>query len=299
MKKKIVYGIIVAMSVAMLGGCGTKKEKVDVTLEEVLSNTAESVVDIESIELDMVGKLDGELEMEGQKMSGKATANLEGVLTTKDPSTHITADVEYKADYNNTSMNGSHKFEIYGEDNQEEGIFYLYGKLDNEEWECETEDLSEFTDSLGEFNPEEIKEGIKKLQDEEIGKEMKLNDTFETVNGEKCYLIYADINKDNILEMMEEQDVEDLKDFEKIDISYKIYLNKETYYPVKMSVDIEVKGESEEEGMYIDIKELSLELNSKINEAKTVEVPSEVKESANADMSIENGAQVNFSDLLP
>lgn len=299
MKKKIVYGLVVVMSVAMLSGCGTREEKVNVTLEDVLSNTIESVVDIESMEFDMTGKLDGAIEMEGEKMSGKATANLEGVVTTKDPSMHITADCEYNANYNNTNMNGTHKFEIYGEDNQEEGLFCLYSKLDNEEWECKKEMLSDFTDSMGEFNPEEIKEAIEELQDEKYDDFVKLNDTFKTINGKKCYLVYADVDKDDMLELMEGADVEEFKAFEVFDISYKVYLDKETYYPIKISFDMEIKGKSEEEGVDIDVKELSFELNTKINDTKTVAVPDEVKESASETVSFEDGAQVNISDLLP
>ena len=287
MKRKLAYGLVIVMSVAMLGGCGTKKaEKVELSLKEVLANAADSVVSIESLEFDVNGKLDMEAAQEGQDISASGNASLDGVITTKDPSTHMKGEVEYKCSYNNTTLSGTHSAEVYGEDKADEEAFYMYARIDDKDWMSTVEDLSDFTEDLGELDYEGLKEEFDSLvDDEEFNDIFKLKDTVQSANGKDCYMIYAELGKDKLIEIVEENgsstDVEEIKEaIENLKINYEIYLDKNTYYPVKMVIAINLKVNIEDEDINLDIKELTLEFNSKINEAKTVTVPDEVKENA-------------------
>lgn len=282
MKKKLLYGLTMVMTVVMLGGCGSKKaEKVELTLGQVLEGVAENVVTIESIEFDAGGKLDAKIEQNGEKVEVNGSASMDAVIKSKDPSLHMQGKLDYKCKYNNTTLSGNHTAEIYGEGNEEEDIFYMYAKLDDEEWKCTEEELSDFTNELGEIDVEEIKEGLKELEkEEEFNKLLKLNDTIQKANDKECYLVYADVDKKLLDELIEsgEMEFDNIEEIEDVKVKLEIYFEKNTFHPVKIVIDAQLKGNSE--NMSVDVKEFKFELNSKINDSKAVKVPEDVKNNA-------------------
>lgn len=299
MKKKIVCGLAIVMSVAMLGGCGSKKnEKVDLTLNEVLANAVEKIVSVESIEIDAEGKLEGKISQDDKEAEAKGKVSLEGSVTTKDPSVYLSGELEYECQYNNTKLSGSHTAKIYGEDNEEDGMFYLYSQIDDKDWELKKEDISEFEEALGEIDVDSIKEGLEELKNnEQFNKIFKLKDTVQTVDGTDCYLVYAYLDKEDIVSFINEEsetDAEEIDALEKVEINFELFFDKETYYPVKFAVNACIKGDLEDEELSIDVKEFSLEIKSDINKAKVVEVPSNVKDEAVE----EEFSKTDLSDIL-
>ncbi|MBQ4069522.1 MAG: hypothetical protein IJC76_09750 [Lachnospiraceae bacterium] len=284
MKKRVIsFGLAAVMSFAMLSGCGTREEKVTLSRDELLTKAVESMETIDSIELDVSGKLNGEATIEGQdiKLNGSATA--EGVGTVKEPSLHLTGKVDYNYEAGNSKASGEHTAEVYGECDKENELFYTYARLDDRDWNVSEDSMPDFSEDISEM-VDDAKEAIKEISEDKTMSDLfKLNETLKKVNGKKCYLIYADIDKEvlkNIVGQESEVDAEEMEYFDKLNISYKIYFDKDTYYPVKFVLSAEIKAEVEEEGYFIDLKECEFEVNAKVNKAEPVKVPQAIKDSA-------------------
>lgn len=284
MKKKIIAcGLVASLAISMLAGCGTRQEKVTLSVDEVLTNAVSSLETVDSIQFDAGAKINAQADIEGTDMEIKGSASAEGVATLDDPSTHLLGEVNYEYVNGQSKMSGAHKAEMYGEYDKDSEFFSTYAKIDDGDWNLTTEAVSDPSEEVSEL-VEELTDTIKEMKDEEnFSKLFKINDKVQKVNGKKCYLIYADVDKEVFKDIMKEQsetDAAEMEYFDKLNISYKVYFDKETYYPVKVVLSAEVKAEFEEEGYLIEVKEFEFELNTKVNEGKKVNVPEEVKEAA-------------------
>ena len=299
MKKRIIsFGLVAVMSFAMLSGCGTREEKVTLSRDEVLTKAVESIETVDSIELDAIGKVNGEASIEGQDIKLNGNASAEGVGTINEPSLYMKGKLDYSYEAENSKVSGTHTAEVYGECDKENEMFYRYARLDDGEWNVFDEVIPEFSEDISEMVVD-VKEAIKELNENKTMSDLfKLNETVKKVNGKQCYLIYADIDKEvfkNIVKQESEVDAEEMEYFDKLNISYKLYFDKDTYYPVKFVLTAEVKAEFEEEGYLIDLKEFEVEVNTKVNESEPVKVPQEVKDSAKE---TESDGPTSISDLI-
>lgn len=290
MKKKILmYGLVTVLSLSMLSGCGSKKSsekgghKVDKSIKEVAENVVKNVEDIDSMKLGLKGNIDITAENQGIKYSIKGNGELNGVFKIDIPAFNLDGKVSYELNQGANKLSGEYSVEAYGE--TEGDTMNNYWKTNITDWECESVDVSEYLESVAEFKEEleEFAEKVKELSDKEIedefGRYLKLEDTTKAVNGKECYVISADLDINDIKDLDKDllEESEDLE-FDKLDYSYGVCIDTDTYMPVKIYLDIEAHGTNE----YAEytINNMSFEFNFVTNEGKVESVPNDVKETA-------------------
>lgn len=209
-KKKLAYLLVGVLSVSMLAGCGSKTgnqkgSKVDVELTEVLENVAEAVTNIESIAVNLKGEADINVTYDGERQAVQGAVELSGKAVKEKPAFELKGNVNYKLDMDNDNISGERSITAYGETNSDE--MEVYVKVNDEEWEKESADLADFYESLDELEEvlDEVKSSISKIDEEQL-KEfepfIKLEDTTAFVNNKECYVLAAEINDGNLIDLL-------------------------------------------------------------------------------------------------
>ena len=291
MKKKIlVYGLVAALSLSMLSGCGSRRSsekgghKVDKSIKEVAENVARNISDVDSMKMGLKGNIDIAIESSGIKYSIKGNGEMNGVFVVDNPAFNLDGKVSYELNQGASKLSGEYSAEAYGETDGE--IMNVYGKTNISDWECESFDVSEYVGEISEFKDEigEFAEYIKGLSDEEIaaeiGEYVNLEGETKSVNGKECYVISADLDINDIKKMDEDfVEDEDEMEFDKLDCSYGICIDVDTYMPVKMYINI--SAHVIEENAEYTINSMGFEFNFISNSGKVKSAPKDAKESAN------------------
>lgn len=313
MKKKLTCALAIVLSISMLAGCGSKANeksskktsKVTVDITEVMENAAESMADIDTIELGINGDIDVSGEMEGAEVSIKGSAKMQGVASIYEPAFEAKGSVSYEVNAAGTKMSGDYKAEAYGETEDEE--MNIYVKTNDSEWLTDSIDVSEYIEtmeqakeSLGDMNWADAFEEIDEEDMKALEEYMKLESKTQIVNKKECYVISADIDKDKFAELSEftdEQYDEFVEEFKDINFSYGFCFEKDTYMPVQVYVDM--KATVNADGTEVEINKLRLEMNMDVNASKVSSVPKDVKKDAvETDLGL-NGADITgpFTDI--
>ena len=313
LKKGLVLGLVSVMSLSMLSGCGTKKEvnkednkknkddkatvsEVDIELNELLSEAAISIADIETIKLGMAGDVKLKMVSEEMDMDIAGDVNLEGIVAVDEPKFNLNGALKYELEMSGTKLSGDYTLESYAETVNDK--MSVYARINDEDWTSEEGDVAEYMEEV-----QYLKENIEELSTiieeadfsvlDEYKDYIRLEDKTQVVDGVECYVISANLNMEQITELYEtyddtgsmEEDFENVKDFT---IDCSLFFDKSNCVPVKFAVDMAI---STIDGT-MDIENLGFEVSLGINTGDEIkDVPEEVKENA-SDM------DVNTSDLF-
>lgn len=309
MKKKCAYFLVAALSVSMLAGCGSKSkgsdnstkkeaksEKVSVGLSDVLANIAEAATGIESVKLEANGEAEVVISMSGQEMTATGSINLASNAVKADPAFDVKGTAEYNLDMGGQNISGDYSVEAYAE--EEDDKMTVYAQTNDTGWEKSSMEKSEFDEAFEQIESaiESMAKSFSELSEDDlkqVEEYVKLEDKTKSVNGKQCYVLTVDVDRDQIIELAEMgQELTDeytdeefteyldtFKKFDKFDITVSLYFDKDTYLPVKVSMDIAMDGEVQ--GYTISVKKLSLEVVLGVNDDVSVSpVPEDAKENA-------------------
>lgn len=307
-KKCLAIGLVSVMSLSMLSGCGTKKEdkddkvkvsKVDISLQELLSEAAVSIADIETIKMGIGGNLKLKYISEEMNMDISGDAKLEGIAAVDEPKFNMNGSLNYELGMSGTKLSGDYKLEAYGE--TVDGKMGVYAKLNDEDWMGEEGDVSEYMEGIQDVkeNIEEISTLIEEVDFsvlDEYKEYIRLEDKTKIVDGVECYVVSANLNMEQFKELYEEyegdasdieEELDGAKDFA---ISCELLFNKSNCAPAKFTVDMSM--DIEQEDATIEVESFGFEMSLGVNtKDKIKDVPKEAKENA-------GDANVNIGDLI-
>ena len=317
MRKKCAYLLVAALSVSMLAGCGSKTSqskktsKVEIELTDLLENATEATANIENLQMDLKGNLDAEMKFEGKKVSAKGDVAMSGKAVKEEPAFDMNGSVSYSATYSGTTLSGEYSANVCGE--TEDGMLNVYANLnkgdEKGDWYTDSVEASEITQAFADLEDslKECKDAFSEISEDDwkiVESILKLEDMTQIVNNRECYVINMVINKESIMELIktgtEYADEEELEEalqeaeeaFESISLDCRgqICYDKETFLPVKYTISFTMEGDVEE--TWVNIKNLSLEMNMFVNEQVKIDgVSDSVKEEAiKTDM--------NLSDMI-
>lgn len=306
-KKYLAIGLVSVMSISMLSGCGTKKEdknskddkvkvsKVDIELKDLLSEAAISIADIETVKLGMAGNVKLKYFSEEMDMDISGEAKLEGIAAVDEPKFNADGSLNYELSMSGTKLSGDYTLETYGDTVDEE--MSIYAKINDEDWMTEAGDVSEYMEGIQDLK-ENIEEFSTMIEDvdfsvlDEYKDYIRLEDKTKIVDGVECYVVSADLNKEQLMDLYEEfegdtsvmeEDLGVVKDFA---ITCELFFDKSNYTPSKFAIDMSMYIEEGDEK--IEVESLGFEVSLGVNTSdKIKDVPDEAKDSAgSADMSI-------------
>lgn len=308
MKKGFAYLLVAALSVSMLVGCGSKSDKkdsksgketikkgtkVEASLTDVLEGVAEAATTIESISISINGEGDLTASAQGQEI--KASGKIEGTANAvkDDAAMDLQGKASYNVDMAGQKMSGDYKMEAYGETEGDKVV--VYSKLNDEDWEKNSSDKEDFEDAFAQIENglEQVKEALSGLKEEDleaVAKYMKLEDTTKVVGGKECYVLAVKVDAEGLQELaelggdvLEDSDFGDylevLEGIDEFEYNFKLYFDKTTYLPVKVSLDATMDGEVQ--GTQVKLNKLTLDVTLSVNDdVKIADVPKDAKESA-------------------
>ncbi len=295
MKKKLVSALAILMSITILAGCGSKIDekdikkgsKVKLEITELMENAVLAVADIDSIDVKAAGSVELKLEGEatdGKKMSIKGDADMHGKACVSEPAFEGGASISYELKMGNDRISGDHSASAYGE--TEDDIMMVYVKIDDDEWKKNSTDVSGFIEVMSSVKEsiDNVAKECKNIDEEdlkEVEKFLKLEDTTKMINGKECYVLSADIDKEKFIELAEFTDDEYdefIDEVNNINFSYSLSIDKDTYIPVQIVLNVRIDGEAD--GTKFDVEKLGMEVNIDTNSVKISDVPDDVKENA-------------------
>lgn len=306
-KKCLVFSLVSVMSLSMLAGCGTKKEdndkkddkvkvsKVDIELQELLSEAAISIADIETVKLGMAGNVKLKYISEEMNMDISGDVKLEGIAAVDEPKFNANGSLNYELSMSGTKLSGDYTLEAYADTVDEE--MSIYAKINDEDWMVEEGDVSEYMEEI-EYLKENIEEFSGMIEEldfsvlDEYKEYIRLEDKTQIVDGVECYVVSANLNMEQFVDLYEEyegdaSDIEEefggVNDFV---IDCALYFNKSNCAPAKFTVDMSMDIEEEDET--IEVESLGFEISLGVNTSDEIkDVPNEAKDNAgDADMSI-------------
>lgn len=313
-KKMLAYGVMVALSVSMLVGCGSKKEsekagrKVDKSITEVAENVVKSVEDIDSMKLGIKGSVDIDTETDGVNAVIKGGAELNGVFTIDIPAFNLDGSLFYEIGAEGQKLSGEYTANAYGE--TEDDTMNVYAKTNITDWVMESVDVSEYIESVSMIKSQvnELADMIGELDEKEIedaiGDYLTLEEKTKSVNGKECYVLSADLDMNDIAGL-NEYTGEELDDFmesvDSMNLSYGVCIDTKTFIPVKFYMNLSAKGN--EEDTKISINDMSFEFNFVANSGKVESVPKDAKEKAESIEDMESddmsfGSMFDSGDVL-
>ncbi|MBQ3546831.1 MAG: hypothetical protein IJA34_17880 [Lachnospiraceae bacterium] len=310
-KKCLAIGLVSIMSLSMFTGCGTKKEnndkkddkvkvsKVDIELKDLLSEAAISIADIETVKLGVGGSVKLKYISEDMDMDISGDAKLEGIAAVDEPKFNATGSLNYELGMSGTKLSGDYTLEAYADTLDEE--MSIYAKINDEDWMTEAGDVSEYMEEIGYLkeNIEELSTMIEEIDFsvlDEYKDYIRLEDKTKIVDGVECYVVSANLNKEQLKELYEEfegdasemeEELDTVKDFA---ITCEFLFDKSNCAPAKFGVDMSMTIEEGDET--IEVESLGFEMSLGVNtKDKIKDVPAEAKDNAGP-------ADMNIADIL-
>lgn len=308
-KKGLVLGLVSVMSLSMLSGCGSKKEdkdskddkvkvsKVDISLNQLLSEAALSVADIETIKLGLGGNVQLKYVSEEMKMDISGDAKLEGIAAVDEPKFNMNGSLNYELGMSGTKLSGDYTLEAYGDTVDEK--MGIYAKINDEGWMGEEGDVSEYMEGIQDVkeNIEEISTMIEELDFsvlDEYKEYIRLEDKTKIVDGIECYVVSANLNMEQFKKLYEEYEGDTSNIEEKLGgakdfaVTCEFLFNKSNCAPTKFAVDMSMDIEQEDATIEVDSLGFEVSLGVNTND-KIKDVPKEAKENAgDANISIDD-----------
>ncbi|UAC47637.1 hypothetical protein K6959_13360 [Bacillus aquiflavi] len=245
---------------------GDKKEETkELTLEEVMEKSIEASESLKSFAVQM--DMDSNMKVADESMSFKSNIDMDYIV---EP-----LAVHQNMKLTSIEEEGELEMEIYF---TKDGVFVhdpveqQWSKFPNEMFD----QISQLTDQ--QTNPAEEITNLKEFADD-----------LEFKQDDKNYIILLDASGDKFTEFLQEVlketmpkdvplDEQLLKDMKINKLNYEIFVDKKTFYPSALNVDMEMEMAVEGQTLVIEQK---LEGNySKFNEIKEIKVPQEVLDNA-------------------
>lgn len=316
-KKTLVCGLAVAMVVTSMTGCGSKSKsnsqkdgkkgsKVTVELSDVLEGVVVSLEDVDSVGVDVNGKLAVSGKADGEKVDVSGSLNVSGNASLKDLAFDVEGKVNYEANAMGTKLSGDYDASVYG--STKDGEMEVYYKDFLGDTYVDTMDVSDYENAYDEFK-EAMEMAAEQLQDidlseldgmEELDNFVKLENMTEYVNGKECYVLSANLDMDTLEELaaLSGEDLDDIEEFENIEdfsMKYALYFDKKSYVPTRFEFGF--AGKADSDGETVSIDECSLTIDLKVDGVKVKSAPKDVKKDAEESDFLSDGED-SVSDLI-
>lgn len=288
MKKRILsFAIALTMAVS-LSACGSKDDvkagnKVTVTMDEIQEKMTSAMDGVKSVDLNLEAAFDMQMEAMGEKASVKADADAEGSVVIGTPGAHLKGSASYSMEApGEDDQKGDYSGEAYVVTDDTSATAYFTS--DGKEWKTSTitkeEFQKEFEDalsSMGDLNlPGETGEGTDAPETQ-----AKLADKTVEAAGKECYEISATVDKSELSSLPGmEQYASALEMFGAFEVKAAIYVDVDSYRPVKMEITADMQADDETSGMSLDLKKCELSVELEYDKTEKIEVPDSVKSSA-------------------
>jgi len=289
----LIAALILICAAAVLAGCGAKKP----TAQSLAKTASEKMAKVSSANVFEHVLFEGDMDTDSLTMDLTLNINADMDVTTRPVMAHAKVRTEVSALGENEVI----KSESYSEKNGDKVV--VYSTADGENWTQEEQALAD-SDLTGALE----NNLYAKIADGTIQAELA-EETVE-VNGQEAYVLSLTLDGNQIGELMGGalSSMEDmLKD---LDLSgttapVKIYISKDSGYPVRMELDALSIGEALfgqlgtllGESANVQLKTFSVAVDmSKFNEIDPIKVPQEVRDSAQAAQ--EAPAETEISDMV-
>ncbi|WP_085522189.1 DUF6612 family protein [Tuberibacillus sp. Marseille-P3662] len=268
MFKRISFVTVIVMALSLtLAGCGGKA----LQAKEVLEKAADASKDLDNYQMNA----DITMNMDAAGQSMKTQANLTSQIQNKPMLAHMTM----KTNLQNQSL----KTDMYMTKDQ----LYMQNKQQSKQWMKIKNPSSQQMEAMKNQNidPAENLKKLKKYVDEFDMKEKDGEYVLSmTAKGDKVKEFYNDVAAKAMPQTTSQlQNVMDNMTFE--DIKYTYHVNKDTYYPESMDMDMTLsvagdENQSNDQSSNMELNQTMTMTFSKFNELDDISIPKKVKDNA-------------------
>ena len=285
MRKRLICAALALTMIFSMTACGTEKKiggnRVILTVDELKGKMSEALANIDSVDIDADIDLGATVEASGQTVTIDMHLDGEGKSTIKTPAAYIKGNFSLKTTgFTEDNVEMNHALEGYFLTDDESATTYY--NIDDKGWYTGTSTYEELTESitsllskygadmgsLGSFSSEEVNPDLLPVI---------TNRTVEA-EGRECYELVVKQGKEVLAGT--EQEIYDM--FNKFEGSVNVYVDVETYLPIKMSYTVDVNATTDIQGYETNIKltNCKIEMLAKYNEVAPIEVPGDIVERA-------------------
>lgn len=264
MKKKILSIALVSTMALSIVACGSKSAS-STTVEDVVKKMNKASKDTKGGEISATINVKASMEQEGQEYKINVSGKMDAEATNEPVVSHMNMDMEMDM----AGFKQPLKSEVYTVQDEDEVTTYT---CNNGEWTAMTSEIDDSTNELTEA-VSDISKYITKENIDKYFEKVKLTDGKESKKD--CFVVSGQLKENAFSDLMDAASgltgsSVDSEDVPEISMPIKIYVDKKTYLPVRMSVDVKV---GEIEG--VKVSKCGVDIKFKSFDVDEIKVPSE------------------------